>query len=159
MFVPLLDKAMPTRFMMYAYLTMSVMVAMWLAQEHERTRLRWAIGVAIVPFMLPNLSTSFWTTPAEIPPFFTSEVYRQYPAPGETVWGFPLGLFGEGMLWQAATGMFFRRAGGYVGLAPPLPEEHRGWPILSGLYNIAGVPDAGEQFKAYLANHDVGAVI
>src|SRR6185437_10483972 len=61
-FVPLLDKAMPARFMMYAYLTISVMAAMWLAQEQGRTKLRWAIGVAIVPFMLPNLSTRFWTT-------------------------------------------------------------------------------------------------
>jgi hypothetical protein len=159
MFVPLLDKAMPARFMIYAYLTMSVMVAMWLAEEHGRTTLRWAIGVAIVPFMLPNLSMSFWTTRAEIPPFFSSSLYRQYLTPGETVVVLPYGLFGEGMLWQAATGMYFRMAGGYVGLAPPMPEEHSGWPIMSGLYNIAGVPDAGEQFKAYLANHDVGAVI
>jgi len=30
---------------------------------------------------------------------------------------------------------------------------------MSGLYNIAGVPDAGDQLKAYLAKHNVGAVI
>lgn len=159
MFVPLLDKAIPSRFMIYAFLTLSVMVAMWLAAENGRSRLRWALGLAIIPFMLPNLSPSFWTTPAEIPTFFGSGVYRQYVAPGETVLVLPFGLFGEGMLWQAATDMYFRMAGGYVGLAPPMPEEDSGWPIMSGLYNIAGVPDAGDQFKAYLASHDVGAVI
>jgi hypothetical protein len=150
---------MPARFMMYTYLTMSVMIAMWLAEEHGRKTLRWAIGIAIVPFMLPNLSTSFWTTPAEIPPFFGNGLYRQYFTPGETVMVLPFGLFGEGMLWQAATDMYFRMAGGYVGLAPPMPEEHIGWPIMSGLYNLAGVPDAGDQLKAYLANHDVSTVV
>jgi hypothetical protein len=156
--VPIIDKAMPARFMMYSYLALAVMIAMWLAQDNGRTKPRWVIGAAIVPFMLPNLSTSFWTTPAEIPAFFGSGLYRQYLTPGETAMVLPYGLFGEGMLWQAATGMYFQTAGGW-GFEPPVPEEHSGWPIMSGLYNIAGVPDAGEQFKAYLANHDVGAVI
>jgi hypothetical protein len=162
--VPLIDKAMPARLMMYAFLTLAVMVAMWLAPDRKdtdngRKTLRWALGLAIIPFMLPNLSTSFWTTPSEIPAFFSGGLYRQYLAPGETVLVLPFGLFGEGMLWQAATGMYFRMAGGYVGLAPPMPEEHSGWPIMSGLYNIAGVPNAADQFKAYLANHDVSAVV
>jgi hypothetical protein len=157
--VPLFDKALPSRFMMYAYLTLAVMVAMWLAEGNERTTMRWMLGLAIVPFILPNLSASFWTTPAEIPAFFSSGLYRQYLAPGEAVLVLPFGLFGEGMLWQAATDMYFRMAGGYVGLAPPIPKEDAGWPIMSALYNIAGVPDAGNQLKAYLASHDIGAVI
>ncbi len=95
----------------------------------------------------------------EIPAFFSSDLYRQYLAPGETVLMLPFGLFGEGMLWQAATDMYFRMAGGYVGPALPMPEEDSGWPIMFGLYNLAGVPDAGDQLKAYLANHDVGAII
>ena len=162
--LPLLDKALPSRFMIYAYLTMAVIVAMWLASDRKnsddrRNAWRWTLGLAIIPFMLPNLSPSFWTTPAEIPAFFGSGVYRQYVAPGETVLVLPFGLFGEGMLWQATTDMYFRMAGGYVGLAPPMPEEDSGWPIMSGLYSIAGVPDAGDQLKAYLANHNVSAVI
>jgi len=156
--VPLFEKSIPARFMLYAYLTMTVMVAMWLAEEGGRKTARWALGVAIIPLMLPNLSTSFWTTPAEIPPFFSSGLYRRYLTPNETVMVLPYGLFGEGMLWQAATDMYFQTAGGW-GFEPPVPEEHIGWPIMSGLYDIAGVPDAGNQFKAYLANHDVGAVI
>ncbi len=156
--MPLFDKSMPARFMMYAYLALAVMVAMWLAEENARKPLRWALGLAIVPFMLPNLSTSFWTTAAEVPAFFSSGLYRQYLAPGETVMVLPYGLFGEGMLWQATAVMYFRIAGGW-GFEPPVPEEHSGWPIMSGLYNIAGVPDSGDQFKAYLANHGVSAVI
>jgi hypothetical protein len=157
--VPILDKAMPARLMLYPFLTLAVMVAMWLAEEHARRTPRWALGLAIVPFMLPNLSVRFWTTRSEIPAFFSSGLYRQYLTPGETVIVLPYGMFGEGMLWQAATSMYFGMAGGYVGFAPPVPEEPSGWPIMSGLYRIAGVPQAGEQLKAYLANHDVRAVI
>ncbi len=109
--------------------------------------------------MLPNLSASYWVTSAELPAFFSAGVYRQYLAPGETVIVLPYGILGEGMLWQAVSGMYFRMAEGYVTFAPPVPEEHSRWPIIAGLYQIRGVPAAGDQLKAYLANHDVGAVI
>ena len=85
--------------------------------------LRWALGLAIVPFMLPNLSASFWATPAEIPSFFTNGLYRQYLAPGETVMVLPYGYLGEGMLWQAATGFYFRMAGADVSSVPPVPSR------------------------------------
>jgi predicted GIY-YIG superfamily endonuclease len=161
--LPLLDKALPARFMLYAYLVAAVMVAAWLAQDRGRTRgrkqIRWALGLGIVPFMLPNLSASYWTTPAAIPSFFSAGLYRQYLAPGETVIVLPYGILGEAMLWQAASGMYFRMAEGYVTFAPPVPEQHRRWPIVAGLYQLRGVPAAGDQFKAYLASNDVGAVI
>jgi hypothetical protein len=157
--IPLIDKALPARFIMYAYLVAAVLVAMWLAEKSERQTLRWSLGLAIIPFMAPNLSARFWTTAAQVPAFFGSGLYRQYLAPGETVIVLPFGLYGEGMLWQAAADMYFRMASGYVGWAPPIPEEHRDWPIMSGFYRIAGVPQAGDQLKAYLANHDVSAVI
>ncbi|HVA39933.1 MAG TPA: hypothetical protein VNF49_04670, partial [Candidatus Binataceae bacterium] len=71
----------------------------------------------------------------------------------------PYGHLGEGMLWQATTNLHFRMVGGYLSAVPPVPSEHIRWPIVAGLLNVAGVPDAGDQLKAYLANHDVGAVI
>jgi hypothetical protein len=160
--VPLLDKAVPARFMVYAFLILAVIVTMWLGEEDLQTGggiTRWAICLAILPFMVCNLSASAWTTAAEIPVFFSDGLYRRYLAPGETVLVTPFGLYGEGMLWQAETEMYFRMAGGYVGAAPPMPEEERDWPIIAGFYRIAGVPDAGEQFKAYVASHRVSAVI
>ena len=157
--LPLLNKALPARFMLYAYLTLAVMVAMWLAEDSSRKTLRWALGLAIVPFMMPNLSASYWVTPAAIPAFFSTGLYRQYIAPGETVIVLPYGILGEGMLWQAVTGMYFRMAEGYVTFAPPVPEEHSRWPIIAGLYQLRGVPAAGEQLMAYLASHNVSTVI
>jgi hypothetical protein len=157
--LPLIDKALPGRFMMYAYAAAAVLVAMWLAENNGRQALRWTLGLAIIPFMLPNLSLSLWMTPAGVPPFFSSGLYTQYLTPSQIVMVLPYGFLGEGDLWQVTTDMYFRMAGGYVGYALPVPTEHSRWPIMAGLYGVAGVPEAGDQLKAYLANHDVSAVI
>ena len=71
----------------------------------------------------------------------------------------PYGFEGDGMLWQALSAFHFRMAGGYTGFAPPIPAEYERWPIVDALYDVAPVPDAGGQFKAFLKSHDVGAVI
>ena len=63
------------------------------------------------------------------------------------------------MLWQALSAFHFRMAGGYTGFAPPIPAEYERWPIVDALYDVAPIPDAGGQFKAFLKSHDVGAVI
>lgn len=157
--LPLISKALPGRLMLYAYLVLAVIVTMWLAEEDGRNTLRWALGLAIVPFMLPNLSASYWATPAEIPAFFASGLYRQNLSPGETVMVLPYGYLGEGMLWQATTDMYYRMAGGYLSAAPPVPREDRSWPIVAGLFKDSGVPEAGDQLKAYMASHNVSAVI
>ncbi len=157
--IPLLDKALPARFMLYAYLVLALIVAKWLADSRARRARRWALAFAVVPFMLPNLSASYWATSAAMPEFFTTGLYRHYLAPGATVAVLPFGLLGEGMLWQAGTDFYFRMAEGYVSFAPPVPDEQRRWPIIEGLYHLRGVPDASEQFMAYLANHNVAAVI
>ncbi len=157
--IPLLEKALPGRFTIYAYLAAAVLISMWLSRESGGRMVGWTLSLAIIPFMLPNLSASFWATPVEVPVFFSSGLYRQYIAPGQTVATLPFGYLGEGMLWQAVTGMYFRTVGGYAGYAPPIPKGHSGWPIMAGLYNVAGVPQAGDQLKAYLANHGVSAII
>ena len=157
--LPLLDKALPARFMLYAYLVLAVMAAIWLAVANPRTTARWILALVAVPFMLPNLCAAYWSTPAAIPAFFGEGLYRQYLAPGETVVVLPYGILGEGMLWEAATNIYFRMAEGYVTFTPPVPPEQSRWPIIESLYELRGVPAAGDQFKAYLAGHDVGAVI
>ncbi len=157
--LPLIDTAQPGRLMPYAYLALAIIVATCLADESGRKELRWGLGLAIIPFMLPNLSASFWTTSAEVPKFFRSGLYRQYIVPGENVMVLPYGYLGEAMLWQAITDMYFRMAGGYSSGVPPVPAEHRSWPIMTGLYNDLGVPEAGDQLKAYMANHDVRAIV
>ena len=54
--------------------------------------------------------------------------------------------------------MYFRMAEGYVTFAPPVPREQSRWSIIESLYQLRGVPPAGDQFKAYVESHDAGAV-
>ena len=127
--VPLFDKALPSRFMMYAYLTLAVMVAMWLAEGNERTTVRWALGLAIVPFMLPNLSASFWTTSAETPAFFSNGLYRQYLAPDEAGAGAAFWIVrrGDGCGRPPPTCIFGWR-GGTLGSHRRYPRKMRAGP-------------------------------
>ena len=55
--------------------------------------------------------------------------------------------------------MYFRLAGGYIGISPLAPPDYARWPIMAALYDVAGVPDAGEQLKALLAHERVTAII
>jgi hypothetical protein len=109
--------------------------------------------------LLPNLDASFWATTLATPEFFSAGLYRQYLLPDETVVILPYGFEGDGMLWQALCAFHFRMAGGYLGFAPPIPAEYERWPIVDALYDVAPIPDAGGQFKAFLKSHEVGAVI
>jgi len=156
--LPLLGKALPARFAVYVFLVLAVMASIWISSTRE-SRWKWIIGAAIVPFMLPTLAAAYWVQPLDLPSFFLSGMYRDYLAPGEAALVLPFGSQGDDMLWQASTGMYFKLAGGFLGYAPLLPEEYARWPIAPGLYNVAGVPEAGEQMKAFLASHAVGAVI
>jgi hypothetical protein len=156
--VPLLNKVVPVRLMVYAFLALAMIVAMWLSSEARPSR-KWVLGVALVPFMLPNISARFWTVPFDIPPFFSTGLYRQYLAPDENVMVLSNPIYGDGLQYQIATGMYFRLAGGYIGISPIAPPEYGRWPIMAALYDVAGVPDAGEQLKALLAHEQVAAVI
>jgi hypothetical protein len=156
---PLMNKVVPVRLMVYAFLALAGIVAMWLSSSNARLSLRQGLGLALVPFMLPNLSASYWKVPFIIPTFFSSGLYRQYLSPGENVMVLPNPIYGDGIQWQVATGMYFHLAGGYIGISPLAPPDYARWPIMAALYEVAGIPDAGDQLKALLAHEQVAAII
>lgn len=162
--MPLFDKAIEARLTVYMFLALAVLCAMWLSTGiyGRRWRNNFARGVAaalIVASLLPNLSASFWATRLDTPFFFSKKLYRRYLKPGEIVLVLPYGYEGDGNLWQALSGMYFKMAGGYVGLLPAIPEEYARWPVSYALYNIVRIPGASDQFKAFLKSHKVGAII
>jgi len=161
--LPLIAKAMPARLAVYMFLAISILCAMWMSARPpgapDRVALRWLAGALIALSLLPSLDASFWATTLATPEFFSAGLYRQYLQPDETVVILPYGFEGDGMLWQALSAFHFRMAGGYTGFAPPIPAEYERWPIVDALYDVAPIPDASGQLKAFLKSHDVGAVI
>jgi hypothetical protein len=157
---PIINNALPARFMLYAFLVLSAATALWLSDIRHRASTRWLIAAAAIVSVIPA------TIPAAngTLPFFRGESYRKYIAPNETVMFLPFGYNGQSMKWQAQSDFYFPIAGGYLGVTPP---EYEAWPIVTALLaddralldeesNNLGI---GDQFKAFLAAHGVGTVI
>lgn len=157
--LPLLNKALPARLSVYVFLILAIVVSIWFSSSARSGQAKWVLGSLIVLCGLPNLSAKYWVRSVYLPPFFSTGAYRNYLKPGERVLVLPFGWQSESMLWQASTAMYFNLAGGYFGFAPLVTHEYAQWPIVTGMYNMAGVPDLAEQFKAFLASHSVTAII
>jgi hypothetical protein len=154
--LPMLNKALPVRFMMYSFLLLAIIVSLWFAANQYGSAAKIALAAIILASILPNLSGSYWTRRDDSPAFFTTALHRQYLAPGENVLIMPFGIRGSSMLWQAESAMYFRMAGGYTG---PLPPEFRDWPIVDAFFSERYLPDAGAQLSAFMAHHAVNTVL
>jgi uncharacterized membrane protein YccF (DUF307 family) len=134
-FLPVARSAYPVRFMVFAYLVLAIMVAIWLAGPWPRFRriwqrlpvflLRWLVAllaVTAVVLDLPVLSPQPWPTPA----FIAAYKYELFLRPGETVI-VQSARGNAGMLWQAQTGFYFKLAGGYINAA--LAHYHLAVPV------------------------------
>ncbi|MGH7915309.1 MAG: hypothetical protein ACREPW_11790, partial [Candidatus Binataceae bacterium] len=158
---PLIDQALPVRFTVYLFLILAVLAAIWLAASRHHPLTRAIAGALVFVSLFPNPSAHVWVEPNSVAPppgFFTTGMYRHYIAPGEIVATLPY-AWGEAdacMLWQALSGMYFRLAGGY----PPLsPVSFLRWPIVRAANELATIPDAADQWKAFAASHEVAVVI
>jgi hypothetical protein len=154
--LPLLDNALPARFMIFAFLTIAVTVALWLSDHAVNRWIRIGAIVLIAVSILPNLDPGFWTRAANTPQFFTGGMYRTALAPGENVIVIPYGPSGNSMLWQAQSRMYFRMAGGWTSITP---REFQSWPIVDALWKGTSLPDAHAQLEAFMAAHGVSAII
>ncbi|MGH7815008.1 MAG: hypothetical protein ACREQI_13540 [Candidatus Binataceae bacterium] len=153
--IPIIDKALPVRFMMFAFLPLAVIASLWFASERLNTGVKAAVAGIAILFTAPNPFAP-WVNGTGCPLFFTSGIYRRYLTPGENVLALPFAWRGISMLWQAETGMYFRMAGGWTGVAP---AEFSGWPIFQIFLNAGYMPDAAEQLAAFMAAHDASAAI
>ncbi len=135
--LPVFGNIIAVRLMLYVYLLVAILVAVWVEEvmRVRQPRLHRAAAmmvlVAVLAPLIPQLR--FPSTPAHIPRFFRSEAVRRIPA-GSVALVAPLPRdtsTAEPMLWQAAAGMRFRMVGGYA-LGPdptgrfsflPIPTE------------------------------------
>ncbi len=159
LFLPMMNKALPCRFMLYSFLALAVMTAIWLDRSKTSRIWRATAAATIVLSMLPNLAEPFWTTPLTVPQFFSGGSYRKYVVPGENVLVLPSGDLSDADLWQLRTDWYFRLAVGYVGTFTP--GEARTWPIFYAFqqHNSVAVPEPALQLKSFLASHRVTLII
>lgn len=169
-FLPLARSAEPTRLMLFGYLVLAVMVALWLVVP-VRNRLllasRWALGltavaaiVAYVPHAvhgnaIPAAAPSATVRPtAALPAFIRDGLYRSSLRPGEIV-VVVSDRGNAGMLFQGDTDFYFRLAGGFVNRsfsdpsALPAPVEAL----------IRPTAAHQQQFRAYVRQAGVGAIL
>jgi hypothetical protein len=153
----LLRDVIPLRLAVYMFLIVAVIAAKWLAQPRARGWAlgKWAAAAASIAFLVPNIGGGLWRSRESNPAFFTTHQYRSVLTRGETVLVLPFGQLGNGMLWQAETGMWFRMAGGY--LSPVYPADYEADPLFPALFRHAR-PDP-QTLRSFLARRHVGAVI
>jgi hypothetical protein len=131
--LPFARSAEPSRFIVFAVLVLALALALWLATPTSSRLVavaRWGLGLLAVAAIISDAPTSYQavqpvppgyplplaagTHPvSQLPPFVTDGLYRRYLRPGETV-VILTGRGNAGMLFQAATGFYFRIAGGYI---------------------------------------------
>jgi hypothetical protein len=155
--IPLAKNVLPGRLLMYGFLILGVMTAIVLSTSEIPRLVRYALAIAIPVFMTPNLNYRFWTQPLNAPSFFTEGTFASFLHKDETVLILPYANRGNSMIWQALADFDFRMAGGNTG--PFVINEFQKWPVVHAIYNGSDIDDATTQLGAFLAAHDVRAVI
>ena len=137
--LPILEHALPARLMVFAFLIVAVITALWFSDSATSLPLKAIVAAIVVVLTLPNLSQGFWTTRVDTPQFFSDGSYARYLSPRDVVLTLPWGDQGMSMLWQAGCGMCFRNVAGWTGLSR---FEVRRWPIVNYFIGDQDVPRA-----------------
>jgi hypothetical protein len=155
--LPLVRYTLPARFVVYLWLALAVIVAVWLAPEHGRPGWRLPAAALALVLLLPTLHGPWWSTAVPTPPFFEHGRWRTALRPGENVLVIPYGVMGNSMLWQARTQMGFKLAGGYA--ASVIPKPFLRYPIVQTLYSGQLVADAPRELRRFLRDKRVTAIV
>jgi len=158
--LPIVRNAYPLRLMVFAYLVLAVMTALWLAGRDEpaglrsHTWARWLLAVLVIAGIAldtPPMPAGGHTT---IPTFISSGQYQRHLSRGEIV--VVVSKIGNaGMQWQAESGFYWRLAGGYVNQAitrrSDLPKQ---------VQDLAhATPASVLAFEQYVRTSHIGAIL
>jgi len=157
--LPVLRGAYASRLMVFAFLILAVMTAMWLADPAplRRARLaRWALAAVAVAAVAADVPALNVNTTSGTPAFIATGEYRRYLEPGITVLVVSARR-NEGMRWQAETDFYFRLAGGFVNAAfngtTDLPAP------VAALARHAVTPTAISAFRRYVTTSKIGGIL
>jgi hypothetical protein len=155
-FLPIARSAYPVRFMVFGFLLLAVIVALWLAGSSGRAWGRWILALLAGAFIAMNTPALYIQPRPAQPAFITSGQYRHYLTPHSIV--VVISERGNaGLLWQAETDFYTRLAGGFVnhalahGTDLPLPVAKLGRGKLTQ-GDITG-------FRTYLARNNISAIL
>ena len=154
--LPFIEDILPVRFMMYAFLVVGVMTAMWFSAWSARPMAKFAAAAIVVASIAPDPHASFWVSSLDIPAFFTDRTYATELQPREIILPLPWAQKGNSMYWQLKSDMYFRMAGGWTGTSP---FEFDRMPIVNYFFGEADLPESSDQLKAFLARFSVGAIV
>jgi hypothetical protein len=123
--LPAFDNVLPVRLSIFVALVAAVGAAWWAASAETP---RWA-RIALLATALVAIAPAFWLDAWHArpnrPAFFSTDIYKQYLHPGETVLLLPYPSLNGGMLWQAESGFRFRLADASLTPVVPPGVPHR----------------------------------
>jgi hypothetical protein len=151
--LPLIKLALPTRIVVYAWLGISVLVALFVVprerEEPAVIALRLVVaGIALI-CLLPVPRAELWRTDLHTPPGIASGAATAEIPDDAVVLVLPYSFRGNGMYWQALAKMRYRMAGGYSAAA--IPAEYMPYPVVYGFYNDQLPANPRQELLRYLA--------
>ena len=151
--LPLIKLALPTRMVVYAWLGIAVLVALFVVprerEEPAVVALRLVVvGIALL-CLLPVPRADLWRTDLETPPGIASGAATAQIPDDAVVLILPYSFRGNGMYWQALAKLRYRMAGGYSAAA--IPAEYVPYPVVYGFYNDQLPSNPRQELLRYLA--------
>ncbi len=112
--LPVIGKAIPIRFMLFAFLILSIIAGLWLSSHNSSNPIKIIkyiiLFLAIFSF-IPN--QYYFDSNSHMPRFFYKKEYKRYIKRNSIVMIIPFSNSGYSLLFQAYTKNYFRLAGGY----------------------------------------------
>lgn len=153
--LPFLKSMLPGRFILFGWLSVAMLVALWLAAP-EATLRRYCLLACCLLFVLPDHGFARRWTPIRIPDVLAATT-GQSPIPrGSRILVLP--EIGEAVGYQVMNGMGFSLVGqGYLGNGWPRPFDR--WRLYPSLFNSDFAHLDAVEFAAYLATYRVDRVV
>lgn len=166
--LPLTRYVLPLRMMMFAWLALAVVVALWLSSADRIRPTRWGLVLVGLACLLPNpraidlepghWGAGIWAEKRSLPELFKSGDRPLFHGrPNLLVLPYNEAGDAESTYWQANAGMSYSMPGGYV--SGTLPHEFSCWPLVE-LLRREGYPEADpREFLDFLAAKKVDGVL
>jgi hypothetical protein len=152
--LPIVRNAYPSRLMLFAFLALAVMTALWLASSSSRLWLRVPLAALILIAIYQDVATITVAPHSTVPKFIAKGTYRRQLSPNETV--VVVSRIGNaGMLWQADTNFYLRLAGGYLNQSITRRSD-----LPRAVQDLAhATPATVARFESWVKKDNIGAVL